>query len=172
MNSIDYEKFIKQFPDASQFTQSLQTMQSQITPILADFQNAYISYNRSPDNQEYQQTFQNVKNNLNAINSQLFTLSNKVQSNIDQMNSKLVELDVLIKKEKNRNKELKKQLGIVENQNDAAFELIFDYKEIYQSKYLNNWALFLSILFVIAIISKIYGKPKILNLPAGPNKVI
>jgi len=172
MNLIDYEHFINTLPDPTKFTQSLETMQSQLPPILADFQNAYISHNRNPNNQEYQQTFQNVKSNLNTINSQLFTLSNKVQSEIDKMNSKLAEIDVMIKKERSRNKELKRKLGIVEHDNNAAFELIFDYKEIYKSKYLSNWALFLSILFVIATISKIYGKPKITNLTPAPIKAI
>jgi hypothetical protein len=139
--------------------------------ILADFQKAYVLYNKDPNNQEYQQPFQNIKTNLNSLNSNLFTLSNNVQSNIDKINSKLLEIDILIKKERERNKTLKRKLGIIEHKNNAASELILDYKEIYQSKYLSNWALFFSLIFVIATITKIYGKPKVGNLqiPSLPN---
>jgi hypothetical protein len=171
MNLQEIENFENEFPDASQFTKKLQTLQSQLPAILADFQKDYVLYNTDTNNQEYQQLFENIKTNLNNVNSQLFTLSNNVQSNIDKMNSKLFELDVLIRKERERNKELKHKLGIVEHKNAAASEMIINYKEIYQSKYLRNWALFFSIVFVITTISKIYGKPKLSNLqvPRLPN---
>ena len=68
-------------------------------------------------------------------------------------------LNGLIKIEKERNKELKKKLGIEENKNSAASELIMDYKNMYESGYLRNWALLLSIFLVGYTISKIYKKP-------------
>jgi chromosome segregation ATPase len=157
MNLKEDEEFIENLPSASQFTQRLQTIQQQLPSILADFQKAYILHNNTPASQEYEQNYQNNKTNLNNINSQLFTLSNDVQSNLDQINSKLFALDVLIKQEREKNKELKRKLGIVEHKKNAASEMILNYKEIYKSKYLRNWALFLSILFVIGLISKIYG---------------
>jgi chromosome segregation ATPase len=171
MDLQDIEDFTKEFPDASQFTQKLQTMQSQLPAILADFQNAYVLYNTDQNNQEYKQSFENIKNNLNSLNAQLFTVSNTVQSDIDKINSKLFALDVLIKKERKRNKSLKRKLGIIEDKSSATSEMILNYKEIYQSKYLSNWALFLSIIFVIVTITKIYGKPKVGNLqvPNLPN---
>jgi chromosome segregation ATPase len=164
MNLQEIDDFTSGFQDVSQFTQKIQTLQSQLPPILADFQKSYILYNKDHNNQEYQQTFQNIKTNLNSLNSQLFTLSNNVQSDIDKLNSKLFALDSLIQKERERNKKLKRDLGIVEHKKNAAFEMITDYKEIYESKYLRNWALFFSIITVIITISKIYGKPKIKNL--------
>ena len=169
MTLQDDEDFIKNLPPASQFTQRLQTLQQQLPSILADFQKAYILYNTTPGSQEYQINYQNSKTHLNSINSQLFTLSNDVQSNLDQINSKLFALDVLIKQERDKNTKLKRELGIVEHKKNAATEMILNYKEIYQSKYLRNWALFFSIFVVIGIISKIYGNklPKVSKLAAS-----
>jgi len=164
MNLKDDKEFIDNLPPASQFTQRLQTLQQQLPSILADFQKSYVLFNNTPGSQEYQLNYENNKTNLNNINSQLFTLSNDVQSNLDQINSKLFALDVLIKQEREKNKKLKRELGIVEHKKNAASEMISNYKEIYQSKYLRNWALFFSILAVIGLISKIYGKPKISSL--------
>ena len=130
MNLQDIEDFTKEFPDASQFTQKLQTMQSQLPPILADFQNAYVLYNTDQNNQEYKQSFENIKNNLNSLNSQLFTVSNTVQSDIDKINSKLFALDFLIKKERVRNKSLKRKLGIIEHKSNATSEMILNYKKV------------------------------------------
>jgi hypothetical protein len=86
----------------------------------------------------------------------LFTLSNSVQSSTDVLNTSLVELYNLIKSEQKTNSELKRKLGIVENENNSSSELISDYKEMYSSEYLKNWGLFFSILVALSIISKTY----------------
>jgi len=148
------------FSPASDFTNQLQTLQSQLPAILADYQKYYVFYNKNPESQEYQQMFQNIKSNLNNVNSQLFTLSNNVQTNIDNINQKLMTINSLIQKEKERNKKLKKNLGMVEPKNDTSTIMIDEYKEIYKSNYLRNWALFLSSLFVLYSISKIYSTNK------------
>jgi hypothetical protein len=154
MNLQTEEDFMNQFPSASQFTRKLETLQSQLPSILNDYQKYYRFYNKNPENQEYQQMFQNIKGNLSNINSKLFILSNDVQSNTNKLNSKLFALDVLIKREKKKNNDLKKQLGITNV--EVSDILIDEYKEIYQSGYLRNWALFLSILIILGTIAKIY----------------
>ena len=63
--------------------------------------------------------------------------------------------------EKEKNIELKKKLGIVEDQNNASSEMINDYKNIYDKKYLRNWALILSCLICFAAINSTYRKPMI-----------
>ena len=68
-------------------------------------------------------------------------------------------LNVLIQKEKERNRELKLKLGIVEHKNNAATELIYDYKNMYSEEYLRNWDLFVSILIIGTSISKISKNP-------------
>jgi hypothetical protein len=100
--------------------------------------------------------FQNIKGNITNLNSELFMLSNNVQSNTDGINKKLFELDVLIKEEKRKNKLLKKKLGIVEHKNSAASELISDYMNIYDIGYLRNWGLFFGIIIAITAISRVY----------------
>ena len=144
------------YPDASSFTTQLENLQSQLPSILSDFEKYYVFYNKNPEYPEYQQMFENIKGNLNTINSDLFKLSNNVQSNIDSLNTGLVDLNASIEKAKKTNTKLKAELGIVEHKNNAATEMIYDYKQIYESGYLRNWALFLSSLVVIGAISKIY----------------
>jgi hypothetical protein len=157
MNSLDnQEDIINNFPEPITFSQNLEKLQSQLSPLLDEFQKYYVFLNKNPDYPEYQNMFQNVKSNLNNINSQLFSLSNDVQSNTDKLNSKLFVMDILIQRERIKNRELKRKLGIVEHKNNAASELISDYKNIYESGYLRNWALFLSILFAGITISKVF----------------
>jgi hypothetical protein len=140
-----------------QFTELLETLNSQFPAVLIDFKKYYVFLNKNPDYPEYQNMFQNIKSNLNTINSQLFTLSNDVQHTTDDINEQLFILDSSIKKERKINKELKKKLGIVEHKNNAATELISDYKNMYESVYLRNWALLLSTLVVGFAIAKVYN---------------
>jgi uncharacterized coiled-coil DUF342 family protein len=142
-----------------QFTEKLQTLQSQLPSILEDFKKYYVFYNKNPEYPEYQQLFQNIKGNLNSVNAELFTLSNDVQSNTDKLNDNFSNIDTLIKTAKEKNTRLKKALGIVEHKNNAASEMITDYKKMYDNGYLRNWALFFSILVLGAGIAKVYKKP-------------
>ena len=154
--ALQLNENMNSFEEPQTFTQKLETLQSQLPSILDDFSKYYVLFNKNPEYPEYQQSFQYIKSNLNNINSNLFTLSNDVQKNTDKINETLFALDFLIKKEKEKNRQLKLKLGIVEHKNNAASELIYDYKEMYESGYLRNWALFLSIIVVGFTIKKIY----------------
>ena len=134
MRSLENNDMMNDFPESSQFKNTLETLQQQLPAILTDFKKYYVFYNKNPEYPEYQQSFQNIKGNLNKINSDLFTLSNSVQSTTDELNTNLKKLYILIEKEKKTNIELKIKLGIVENENDASTELISDYKQLYESE--------------------------------------
>ena len=159
MDLHDTKEITDTFPESTNFRQKIATMNSQLPAMLDDFKKYYVLFNKTPDYPEYQQMFQNIQSNLNKMNSDLFMLSNDVQSNTDTMNKTLFKLDASIKEEKIKNRRLKTKLGIVEHKINASSELISDYMEIYDSGYLRNWGLFLSILAVIGIISKIYRAP-------------
>lgn len=111
-----------------------------------------------PNNEEYQTQYQNVINNLANVLSKLFSVSNDVQINIDNLNKKLFEFDILIREERDKNKDLKKKLGIVENKSNAASEMISDYKDIYDKRYLRNWSLLLSSILCIVAIGTVFKK--------------
>lgn len=139
------------------FKQQLQILQDQLPSILDDFKKYFIFYNKNPEYPEYQRLYENIRSNLNNLNSKLFMISNNVESNTDDVNKKLIALDILIKQEKDTNKTLKRQLGMVEQKNDSTDEMIHNYKQVYDMEYLRNWALFLSIIACGFTISKIFN---------------
>lgn len=143
------------FKSAEQFTNELKILQEQLPPILDDFEKYYVFYNMNPSNNEYQQMFENIKKNLDTINSKMFMLSNSIEKETDDINKKLLSLDVLIQKEKKENIELKLKLGIIKEKEDSADIMISDYKQRYDIGYLKNWALFLSIIAAGFAISKV-----------------
>ncbi len=159
------EDIIDQLPKSEQFTNNLNALQQKIGPILEDFQKYYVFYNKNPEYPDYQSMFDKVKGQITQVCSDLFTLENNVDANIDKINKALIELNLLIKEEKKKNRELKRKLGIAETENNAASELIDNYKEMYEKGYLRNWGLGISILFAGLIISKVYKSPVPTSMP-------
>ena len=159
MANIDDEDITDNFKTPGIFKEKLQTLNNQLPAILADFKKYYVFFNKNPEYPEYQNSFENIKGNMNKLNSDLFMLSNDVESSTNELNKKLFALNILIQKEKERNRKLNLGLGIVEHKNNAATELISDYKSMYSEEYLRNWALFVSILIIGVSISKISKNP-------------
>jgi DNA repair ATPase RecN len=144
------------------FLSQINTLKEKLPSILDDFKKYYVFYNKNPEYNEYQQIFENIKGNLQNVNSELFMTTNNIEKNTESINDRLQEINALIKKEKIKNSQLKKRLGIVEKKYNGSDELISDYKEIYNLDYLNNFALFYGmILLGIVMASKFSGKPSI-----------
>ena len=144
------------------FISQINTLKEKLPPVLDDFKKYYIFYNKNPEYDEYQQFFENIKSNLQKINSELFMTSNNIEKDIENINSRLQKIDILITKEKIKNKQLKRRLGIIEKKYNGSDELINDYKEMYNLDYLNNFALFFGVILLgIILSSKFSGNKKI-----------
>jgi hypothetical protein len=158
MEFTDKNIDLSNYPMQEKFTEKLEVLQQQLPSILEDFKKYYVFYNKNPEFDEYKQMFENMKANLNKINSDLFILSNDVSFNTDELNKQLFYLNALIIKEKQQNRELKRKLGIVEHKSNAANEMITNFREIYESEYLRNWGLFGCIIVGGLVIKNIYTK--------------
>ena len=130
------------------FLSQINTLKEKLPPILDDFVKYYIFYNKNPEYNEYQQIFENIKGNLQKINSELFMTTNNIEKGVENINDKLQKIDKLIAKEKIKNQKLKRKLGIVEKKYNGSDELISDYKEIYNLDYLKNFALFYGVVLM------------------------
>jgi chromosome segregation ATPase len=153
---------VNNYENPEKFSQKLESLKQQLPPILDDYTKYSVLYNKNPDYNEYQQSFNRIQGNLNQFNSELFMLSNNVQSETDNINKYLNELNTLISIEKTTNVDLKKQLANIESENNATTEMIINYKEMYNNGYLRNWGLLLSIVLAGFAISKVYSS-KIVN---------
>ena len=156
MENLNEQQFMAQFTKPELFTERVQTLQQQLPPILDDFNNYFVLYNKTPNYPEYENMFNNIKQNLNQLGASLFMVSNDVDANIDNINKAFKTLDVLIANERKKNRELKRRLGIVETEANSSKEMIHDYNQMYDEDYLRNWGLFLSTVLVGVSISKMF----------------
>lgn len=138
----------------------LNDLKLSLNPILEEFKKLFVLSKMYPQNQEIQNQYQNIINNINEIKTKFFTFSNEIDVNIDELNKKLLALNTLIIKERKTNEKLKLKMGYVESKNNAANELINDYEFIYNKNYLKNWAIILSSLIALYIISIVYKQSK------------
>ena len=144
------------FENPKNYIEKIITLKQQLPHILDDFIKYFVLYNKDPNYPGYQSTFENNKSNLNKLSSSLFMISNDVEVNIDNINNLYKTLDILIKKERAKNRELKRKLGIVEHKSNAADEMITNFREIYESEYLRNWGLFGCIIVGGLLIKNVY----------------
>ena len=135
------------------FLSKINTLKEKLPSILDDFKKYYVFYNKNPEYDEYQQMFENIKSNLQNLNSELFMTSNNIEKDTENINDRLQKLNALIAKEKIKNRQLKRKLGIVEKEYNGSDELISDYKEIYNLGYLTNFALFYGVVLLGVVIS-------------------
>jgi hypothetical protein len=156
MENLNEQQFMAQFTKPELFIERVQTMQQQLPPILDDFNNYFVLYNKTPNYPEYENMFNNIKQNLNRLGGSLFMVSNDVDANIDNINKAFKTLDILIANERRKNRELKRRLGIVETEANSSKEMIHDYNQMYDEDYLRNWGLFLSTVLVGVSISKLF----------------
>jgi chromosome segregation ATPase len=156
---------VNNYENPENFNQKLESLKQQLPPILDDYNKYSVLYNKNPDYNEYQQSFDIIQGNLNQFNSEVFMLSNNVQSETDKINKYLNQLNRLISFEKTTRSDLKKQLGNVESDNNATTEMIINYKEMYNNGYLRNWGLLLSIVLAGFAISKVYSSKLVNPIP-------
>ena len=156
---------IDNYEEPQKFSEKLDSLKQQLPSILDDYEKYYVLYHKNPDYNEYQQSFQGIKANLNNVNSQLFILSNDVEKNTNKLNRYLVKLNKQIDIQKTKNTKLKKSFGNVEGENAATTEMINNYKEMYNNVYLRNWGLLLSIVIAGFAISKVYANKVVNTVP-------
>lgn len=151
---IKDDSFLEKMVNPEEIKTKIKTLEEQTPYILDEFKKRFVLYNKNPEYSEFQQTFENIKLNLGNIGAQFFELINTIQADTEKLNQKLNCLNALIVEEKQKNRQLKRRLGIIDNENIASSEMIYDFKKIYELGYLRNWGLILSILIVFYIIKK------------------
>ena len=152
-NKLLYD-LTNQLAKTDNYNNKIKVLNEQFYSILEDFKKYYIFFNKNPNVNEYQQMFLNIKSNIESINSQLFTIHNNIQDNIDDININIEKINTEIQKEKKQNIELKKRVGIVNNKKVSSEILIDDYKELYNNTYYYNITILIGIIIIIILFIK------------------
>jgi uncharacterized protein YqgV (UPF0045/DUF77 family) len=155
MTSLEQEDMIE-FENPENFKEKITGLQDKLPFILEDFKKNYVLYNKDQEYNEYQQTFEVSKGNLQQINFDLSTIETDVSANTNKLNEQLNEINRQIEEEREENIMLKSKLGLLEDGSNSMDEMIDDYKKKYHLAYLRNWGLLLSTLVAWITIKYIF----------------
>ena len=142
--------------NAKKYNNKLADYAESFPHMLDEFKKHYIFFNKNPEVNEYQQLYSSMKANIQQATSQVFVTTNEIQQNIDELNSFIVELNKKIDKEKIKNVDLKKKLGMLNAENDTSGLMIDNYKETYNLQYFINFVILLGILFICFFIYRTF----------------
>jgi len=154
---LENENINFNYKKLEEYNNKLEQINKIIDFLLDEFIKNYVMGSMNPNNEEMTRRYENVVSNITQLNEELFSMSTDIKINIDIINKELFKLDLLIKEERKQNRKLRKQLGMVEDQNISSSEMITDYGKIYDRNYLRNWGLFISTIICIFAIRSIYN---------------
>jgi hypothetical protein len=140
-----------------EFNNKIKTLQEKLPAILDDFKKYYVFFNKNPTYSEYQQIYENLKDNLNTISNELISITNDVEKNTKNIGEFLLKINQSIEKEKNKNIKLKSIESNINNSYNGSRVMINEYKEIYNSKYYNNIFMFIGIIISGATLVKVFA---------------
>ena len=164
MSQINYEgsdpnhKYLE--PHAQKFFAKLMVMKERFSAILEEFKKYYVFASKNPDVEEYQQHYLNSKSNLQQINKEVFTMSNDIEKNIEQLNVIVMKLNAKLSSEKELDGELINLANKIYNTRNGAEIMLDDSKELYNKQYYYNLEIFIGILLLLGLLSKVALPPK------------
>jgi len=142
-------------PHAQKYQAKLVAMKERFASILDDFKKYYIFSSKNPDVEEYQRHYLDSKTNLQKINKEVFTMSNDIEKNIENLNVIVMRLNTKLSTEKQLNGELVTLNNKIQNTRNGAEIMLDDSVEIYNKQYYYNLEIFISILLLLAMLSKL-----------------
>lgn len=131
-------------------------LQDKLPAILDDFKKYYVFFNKNPTYSEYQTIYENIQNNLNSINTELVTISNKTNENSRNISDYLLKLNKSIEEEKTKNANFIKIQNTIYNNYDNSKIMIDEYKEIYNNAYMKNVLLIFGIILSSVTLIKVF----------------
>ena len=133
----------------SNYRTRVDDLQKQMPSVLDDYKKIYVEYNKSPENT--QRIYDKIMGNITNVNVQLRKIQVEVDADITTFNNDMSEINKKISDNKNKNIEYKELLGDTTYKSNSADIMYNDYKELYESAYLKNWALFMGVIVSVAL---------------------
>ena len=132
-----YEPF-ETINNNSKYQELIKTYINKQPILIENFISAYVLYNKDNTYNEYLQTYTTSKQNLDTQNAEMFSIINKLQNNINELNIIISKLDNNIHKNLGSNTIMAKKLYSLDGINNSSQLLIDNSKEMYKDQYINN----------------------------------
>jgi hypothetical protein len=139
--------------EAKQTLDKINGLKTQFKSVLDDFNKYYVYYNKNPEVDEFQKNYLNSKNQLQNILKELFSLSDNVTKETENLNKVIEQTNRKITIEKILNNKLNTMVTGLTSTNNSSQVLIDDSKEEYNNQYMMLWEMILGLLLVGGILA-------------------
>jgi len=147
---------------AKHFNEQINNIKSQFFSALDDFKKYYVYYNKNPEVNEFQNYYTNSKGQLQTMSKDLFLTTNNIDKNIEFLDNEMLYTSIKLEKQKKLHKELSELINNLQNTQNGSEILIDDSKTKYNLQYYKNVELFIGILIVSGLLTKIFIPAKII----------
>jgi len=137
---------------AQHFEEKIKGINSSFLSALDEFKKYYVYYHKNPEVNEYSNNFVNSKNQLQQLSGEMFTVTNNIQKNIEELDNGITIVSDKLTKEKNKNKELEKLAIGLKGTKDGSSMLVDDTKREYQHLFFQNFEVFIGILIILGLL--------------------
>ena len=134
------------------FEEKINGIHSSFLSALDDFKKYYVYYHKNPEVNEYSNNFVNSKNQLQQLSGQMFTVTNNIQKNIEELDEGITKVSEKLTKEKLKNKELEQLAPGLKSTENGSSMLIDDTKKEYQGIFFKNFEVFIGILIILGLL--------------------
>jgi esterase/lipase len=155
---MEQSQFIGQ---SKQFNEQINTIKTQFFSALDDFKKYYVYFNKNPEVNEFQNFYANSKGQLQTMSRQLFLTSNNIDKMIEELDERVSSVSVKLEEEEELYKKLMELTQNLDNTQDGSQILIDDSKKKYNDQYYKNVEMFIGIIIVIGLLSKLFKNPTI-----------
>jgi hypothetical protein len=140
---------------ASQFNEQINNIKSQFFSALDDFTKYYVYYNKNPEVNEFQNYYANSKSQLQTMSKDLFLTTNNIDKNIEFLDNEMLQISIKLENEKKLNKEMTELINNLQNTQNGSEILIDDSKNKYNLQYYTNVEIFIGILILSGLLTKL-----------------
>ena len=152
---METQTLIKQ---AKQFDEQIDNIKSLFFSALDDFTKYYVYYNKNPEVNEFQNYYANSKSQLQTMSKDLFLTTNNIDKNIEDLDNEMMNISIQLENEKKLNKEMSELINNLQNTQNGSEILIDDSKTKYNIQYYKNVEIFIGILILSGLLTKLVIK--------------
>lgn len=138
--------------------QNLESIQSQLGSMLNEYKEYYILHNKEPDNEEYENYYQNASSNIERLKNNIFDIKKQIEKSNSELSNKLNTINGRINNARKKNNLLKNGLTYTEDEYNTSEEMIDDFVDIYNLMYMRNFSLFIGIIGLGIFMTKHFSK--------------
>jgi hypothetical protein len=138
--------------EAKQINELINNKKASFFSALDEFKKYYVYYNIYPDYEDYNTHYNDSKQQLQTISSDVFQITNNIQRKIEEKNNSMVSISQKLEKEKVINQRLNETAKTLHGVKAGSDVMIDDSKTEYNLQYYKNIELFIGILVLLAFL--------------------